>query len=83
VFPGIYAHIYDLGGRFPKGFILQTLLLLNRKKMAYDILSPLCQSSSSVYSLYLGTEGKSHWRGANELAWKPYWVYFENEHRFL
>jgi len=33
----MYAHNYDQRGRFPKGFILQTLLLLNRKKMAYDI----------------------------------------------
>jgi len=50
--------------------------------MVYGIQSPPRQSSSSVYSLYLGAEGKSYWRGANELAWKPYWVSFKNEHRF-
>jgi len=49
---------------------LQTLLPLNQKKMAYGIQCPPRQSSSSVYSHYLGAEGKSHWRGANELAWK-------------
>jgi len=38
-------------------------------KKGYGIQSPPRQSSSSVYSLYLGAEGKSHWRGANELAW--------------
>jgi len=46
------------------------LHLLNRKNKAYGIQSPPRQSSSSVYSLDLGTEGKSHRRGANELAWK-------------
>jgi len=50
--------------------------------MAYGIQSPPRQSSSSVYSLYLGAEGKSHWRDAIELVWKPYWACFENEHRF-
>jgi len=73
---------HDLHSGFPKGFILETLLLLNRKKMAYGIQSPPRQSSSSVYSLYLSAVGKSHWSGANELAWKPYWVCFENEYRF-
>jgi len=38
--------------------------------MAYGIQSPPRQSSSSVYSLFLGAEGKSNRRGANELAWK-------------
>jgi len=38
--------------------------------MAYGIQSPPRHSSSSIYSLYLGAEGKSHRRGANELAWK-------------
>jgi len=35
----MYAHNYDQHGRFPKGFILQSLLLLNRNKMAYTIQS--------------------------------------------
>jgi len=38
--------------------------------MTYGIQSPPRQSSSSIYSLYLRVEGKSHQRGANELAWK-------------
>jgi len=42
---------------------------LNRKEMDYGVQSPPRQSSSSVYSLYLGAKGKSHWRGATELAW--------------
>jgi len=49
---------------------LQTLLLLNRNEIAYGIQSPPRQSSSSVYSLYLGADGKLQRRGANELAWK-------------
>jgi len=62
---------HDLHGRFPKGFILKTLLPLNQTKMAYGIQSPPRQSSSSVYSLYLGAEGKSHWRGGK-------WVGMDN-----
>jgi len=42
---------------------------LNQKEMAYGVQSSPRQSSSSVYSLHLGAEGKSHWRGANDLAW--------------
>jgi len=38
--------------------------------MAYGIQSPPRQSSSSVYSIYLDADGKSHRRQANELAWK-------------
>jgi len=50
---------------------LQTLLLLNRKKMVYGIQSPPRQSPSSVYSLYLGAEanrieeGQMGWHGNN------------------
>jgi len=58
--------IYALG--FQKGFILQSLHLVNRKRKAYGIQSPPRQSSSSIYSLYLGVEGKSHGRAANKLA---------------
>jgi len=39
------------------------------KVKAYGIQPRPRQFSSSVYSLYLGAEGKSYWRGANELAW--------------
>jgi len=45
--------------------------------MAYGIQSPPRQPSLSVCSFYLGVGGKSHWKVANELAWKPYWVCFK------
>ena len=59
---------YDRHDRFSKGFILQTLLLLNQNKMTYGVQSPPRQSSSSVYLLYLGAnandtkDGKLSWR---------------------
>jgi len=53
-------------------YIKNQNLVCNRfkPKRAYGIQSLPRQSSSSVYSLYLGAEGKLHRRGANELAWK-------------
>jgi len=38
--------------------------------MAYGIRFPPHQFSSSVYSLYLGTQGKLLRREATELVWK-------------
>jgi len=51
---------------------IQLLMLqsIQIKRATYGIQSPHHQFSSCVHSVYLGAKGKSHWRGANELAWK-------------
>jgi len=66
----MYAQKYDLHGMFPKGFILQTPLPLNRKKKVLWYPVPSLSILFKRLLTLFRRQGQIALRGAIEMAWK-------------